>query len=277
MIAKLWASIEIARPHNMTAAMACIAAGFYIAGGDPLSLIFLPMLVTGLVAGCGNMINDYFDADIDAINKPRRPIPSGRLARRHVIRLYAASTLLVTAGSLFVLDAAMIPFLLAWEALLFLYGWKLKRLPVAGNLLVASVAASAFIAGAVMAGEPDRALFPFLFAFLFIMGRELVKEAEDLEGDRSAGARTVAVVLGSESTLRAASLFFLACVIAAPVPALLSLYGRSYGFLMELAVVPGLLAATWSVQRSPDKRLLNRVSWVLKGEMFLGILAMSFA
>lgn len=277
MTAKLWASLEIARPHNMAAAMACIAAGFYIAGGERFSQILLPLLVTGFVAGCGNMINDYFDADIDAVNKRRRPIPSGRLTLRHVRWLYGVSTAAVTAVAVWALDVPMLLFVLGWEALLFLYGWKFKRLPLAGNVLVAVVAASAFMAGAVVAGEPAGAIFPFSFAFFFIMGRELVKGAEDLEGDRLGGARTIAVLCGSGPALRAAALFLFVCVIAAPVPTLIAVYGRLYCLLMELTVVPGLLLAFWLLQRSPGRRGLNRISWVLKGEMFLGILAMSLA
>jgi geranylgeranylglycerol-phosphate geranylgeranyltransferase len=277
MTARLWASIEIARPHNMAAAMACIAAGFYIAGGSPLSLIFYPMLITGLVAGCGNMINDFFDADIDAVNKPRRPIPSGRLAPEYVKLLYAACSALVTAAAVLLLPPSMILFVLAWQVLLFLYGWKLKRFPLAGNLLVAAVGASAFLGGALVAGAPMRALFPFLFAFFFVMGRELVKEVEDIEGDRLAGARTIAVVSGAGPTLRAAALFLFICILAAPVPTLVNAYGRLYCLLMELTVVPGLLVASYTVLGSPDRAQLNRVSWILKGEMFLGILAMSVA
>jgi geranylgeranylglycerol-phosphate geranylgeranyltransferase len=277
MLTRFWPSIEITRPHNMAAAMACILAGYRLGGGTGLSAVLVPMIITGLVAGCGNMINDYFDADIDRINKPRRPIPSGRLSPAYTLRLYGASTVIVTAAAIAALPPRIVVFVLAWEALLFLYGRFVKRTMLAGNVLVAAVASSAFVAGALLAGDPGRAAFPVLFAFVFILGRELVKEAEDLEGDRAAGAPTIAVVFGVDRTLRAASVLLFLCTFVAPIPCLTGAFGRGYGVVMELAVVPGLLAAGVLILGHPRRTLLTAVSWILKGEMFLGILAMGLA
>ncbi|MBI4720288.1 MAG: geranylgeranylglycerol-phosphate geranylgeranyltransferase [Chitinivibrionia bacterium] len=257
--------------------MACIASGYLLAGGAPFSGAVSPMIFTGLAAGCGNMINDYFDADIDRINKPRRPIPSGRLSPPAALFLYGAGTAAVTAAALYALAPRMAAFVLAWEVLLFIYARFLKRTGLPGNVLVACVASSAFVAGALIAGDPVRAAFPVLFAFLFIMGRELVKDAEDLEGDRSAGAKTIAVVFGLDRTLCGASAFLLACACIAPIPCLAGAFGKPYGLVMELAVVPGLLAASALILGKPTRPLLTAVSWILKGEMFLGILAMGFA
>jgi geranylgeranylglycerol-phosphate geranylgeranyltransferase len=271
------AAIEIARPHNMLAAAACIAAGYYLAGGHGFENILYPMIIGGLTAGCGNIINDYYDVDIDSINKPRRPIPSGRLSAGCALNIYIFCSVVVTALAVALLPVPLLVLVLVWEILLHLYARKAKRMPLVGNILVACVASSAFLAGAATAQNAGAAVFPFVFAFFFIMGRELVKEAEDLEGDRSAGAETIAVKIGIDKTVFIASLFLIMCAIIAPVPSFVNVYGRTYLLLMEFTVVPGLLAASYLVLRNPTRTVLNRVSWILKGEMFLGIVAMALA
>ena len=66
------------RPHNVAAALLCVASGFWMAAWParvPLPLLFAVALVTA----AGNVINDCCDRDIDRINKPRRVIPSGAM------------------------------------------------------------------------------------------------------------------------------------------------------------------------------------------------------
>jgi len=174
----------------------------------------------------------------------------------------------------FVAGAAIVLIVLLWEALLFVYAWKLKRLPMLGHLLVGLVAASAFLFGAVAAGNIAPVAFPVLFAFLFVIGRELVKGVEDMKGDRHVGARTLSVRLGAERTGGLAVFFLVACVFTAPLPVLLGRYGMAYAVVMQLVVVPGLLLAAYEVLRRPERVVLNRVSWLLKIEMFFGIIAM---
>ncbi len=87
----LWNRVEITRPHNLAVAALAILAGWACAGGRGLPLDLLLGLGAGtLVTAAGNVVNDYFDADIDRINKPRRPIPSGRMTPRESRRYYVA-------------------------------------------------------------------------------------------------------------------------------------------------------------------------------------------
>lgn len=268
-------AIEAARPHNMAAAAGCVFSAYFLAGGRDAGAAAWPLVMTALVTGLGNLVNDYFDADIDRVNKPRRPIPSGRLSAALVWRVYWAGTALATAAAPLLLGPAMAALALCWEALLFVYAWRAKRTALAGNVLVGSIAASAFFGGASLAGNAGAAAFPAALAFVLVMARELIKDAEDVTGDRAAGARTLAVRFGEEPVVLWAAMLLFACVTASPVPALWGRYSRTYALLMELVFVPGLLAAAWTALRSPDRRALNRAAWVLKVDMFFGILAIS--
>jgi geranylgeranylglycerol-phosphate geranylgeranyltransferase len=269
------ATIEIVRPHNMIAAATCVSAGYYIAGGRQLAVMIYPALLTALVVGFGNLINDYFDADIDRVNKPRRPIPSGRLSSAYVRSLYCIGTAAITVAAFVTIDMVLAIIILVWQLSLFLYAWKFKRLPVVGHLLVGLVTSSAFLFGAVAVNNIDAVAFPVFFAFIFMMGRELVKGAEDVEGDRIVGARTLSVRLGARRTSNLAVCFMLACVIAAPMPVFFRHYGFLYMIVMGLTVMPGLLLAAYLVFRYPGRAVLHRVSWILKIEMFFGIAAMA--
>lgn len=275
MISRFLATIEISRPHNMIAAAGCVLSGYLLTGGRSLGDIWAPFAFTALVTGFGNLINDYHDRDIDQVNKPRRPIPSGRLTPAYVLAVYWVGSIATTLAMLVFVPVRLAALMIVWEVLLYYYARTGKRVALVGNLMIASIAASAFWGGAILTGNYGPSGFPMLLAFLLVMGRELVKGAEDVEGDRGAGASTLAVRYGAESSAYSGVVFLLLCVVAAPVPALIEHYGRTYSVVMELLFVPGVLVASLLTLRSPRRAALHRASWILKIQMFFGIVAMA--
>ena len=274
-MSRLLAIVQILRPHNMLAASGCIVAGYLLSGGRDGREIVLPFVFTAVVTGLGNLINDYFDREIDEINKPGRPIPSGRLAADPVRWLYGVGTALNTVAMIVWLHGAMLALMMVWQGLLFYYAWHGKRVTLVGNLLVAGIGASAFVGGAIPTGHFPATVYPAVLAFLLVMGRELIKGAEDIPGDRKAGATTVAVRFGAGAATALAALSLFVCVIITPIPGLIHYYGVAYLLVMELLFVPGVLAAACLVLRSNERALLHRASRILKIEMFFGILAMA--
>ncbi|MDH3217576.1 MAG: geranylgeranylglycerol-phosphate geranylgeranyltransferase [Candidatus Krumholzibacteria bacterium] len=275
MVTRLLATIEIARPHNMIAAAGCVFSGYILVGGNGSALIMASLVFTALVTGLGNLVNDYYDRDIDRINKPRRPIPSGRLTPGYVLRVYWYGSIATMLLMPWFVPARMLILIFAWQVLLYYYARRVKRIAVAGNVLIASIAASAFWGGATLSGDYHAAVFPMLLAFLLVMGRELVKSAEDVGGDREAGAATLAVRFGAVTSVHVGALSLCLCAMVAPLPGLLEYYGRTYALLMTLIFVPGVLAACYLALRSPQRVTLHRTSWILKIQMFFGIVAMS--
>jgi geranylgeranylglycerol-phosphate geranylgeranyltransferase len=274
MVKRLLASIEISRPHNMLVAAFGVAAGYVISGGDSREEIWPTALFTALVTGAGNIINDYYDVKIDSVNKPRRPLPSGRMSVRAASVLYITATALITAGAYSFLPPRVFALICLWQLALYVYARRVKRIFVAGNLLVTLVTSSVFLAGALVAENAAAAAVPVAIAMAFILSRELVKGLEDVEGDRAAGVATAAIVVGTERTVMAASGLMLALVCVLPLPTLAGHYGALYLWVMELTVVPGLLAASYLILRHAGKRSFSRVSWLLKIMMFFGVLAM---
>lgn len=274
MFKLLLVSLEISRPHNMVVAAFSVIAGYVIAGGAVAAGVWPTALFTALVTGAGNVINDYHDVGIDRINKPGRPLPSGRMQVRSAAVLYAAATVAITAGAFVFLPLGVAVLMVVWQASLYVYARWAKRAFPWGNLLVATVTSSAFVVGGLVAGNVSAVWIPVAVAFVFIMSRELVKGAEDVEGDTKAGVSTAAAAYGAERAMVLASVLMLSLAAVIPLPGVAGHFGVYYLWTMELTVVPGLLAASYLVLKSPDKRTCGRVSLLLKIEMFFGVLAM---
>lgn len=259
----------------MLAAGLCVAAGYRVAGGGDAGAAIAAAVIAALATGAGNIINDYFDVDIDRVNKPRRPLPSQRISRGLALALYVAVSIAVLVGAFALLPGKVAALVLVWQAALFAYASSVKRVFVAGNLLVAAITSSAFVAGGLLAGRPVDAVVPFIIAFFFVLSREFVKGAEDVRGDAGAGVATLAVRLGVDRTVIITSAMMLSLAVLIPLPALIGYYGWQYFWTMALLVIPGLIVGAYMILARGGRKTYNHVSWVLKAGMFFGILAIA--
>lgn len=262
--------IAVVRPHNVAAAVLAVAVGFAMTGSTRWP--WLVFAGAALATAAGMVINDIYDVDIDRVGKPRRPLAARTIGMREAKGLYvvfAAAALIVAVN----LPAAAGIWIGVWVALLHIYSWRLKRMYLLGNVLVGAVGASGFLLGAYGGGDLRAGALPAAYTFLFIMGREIVKDAADIEGDRACGARTFPIVSGRRPALATALAIFLALCIAFPLPAYVGVYRAAYGLIMLLTVVPMLLVAIWVILRG---RSLGFVSTLLKVGMFFGCVAFYF-
>jgi geranylgeranylglycerol-phosphate geranylgeranyltransferase len=273
MQARLLAYVEILRPHNMLVAAFAVATGFHAAGGRGVEVVAWLATLCAFATGAGNVANDVFDADIDRVNKPRRPLPSGRMTPRAARFLYAILSCAVVLIALVTLRPELIAVVLAWQVSLFLYARWLKRAWPAGNLVVATISASALLGGAMVAGRLERGVLPAAITFAFVWCRELVKGAEDVVGDRAAGARTLAVLAGTTIAARTAAASMWLLAIALPLPAVLAVYRPAYGWIMLACVAPALIVGATTAIRAREARDFARVSRWLKLAMFAGLAA----
>ncbi len=267
-----WKFILLLRPHNAAAAVLSVEAGHALSSGR-ISPPWLLLASVAIATSAGNVINDLRDVDIDAINKPGRPLPSGAVSVRAAGVIYY-SLLVILLILLLNLPPVQAAWIVLWVILLHVYSVRLKRLFLAGNLLVAAVSASGFLLGAYAGGDISTGFIPAGFTFPFVTGREIVKDCEDIEGDRRCGTRTMPVLLGIRVPLNAAAVIFLLLAVTFPLPYLAGIYGRAYGLIMAVSVTPVLLL---SFILSVRKRRPGLVSILLKVGMFFGILAFFFS
>ncbi len=115
-------------------------------------------------------------------------------------------------------------------------------------------------------------MVPALFAFLIHLAREVLKDVEDLDGDRLAGAETLAVRVGRYRALSIVMYLLFGLVALTPLPYLFGYYGEAY-MRTACLVAAALIGVISSLHRNPFRTNLARMSSTLKGVMVLGILA----
>ena len=271
--------LAITRPVNAVVSGLAAALGYLIATGTlvPTALVLIPIVI--LITAAGNVINDYYDADIDAINRPRRPIPSGAVtrssARSYAITLFLAGILLsLFANPLCIAIAVVNSFLLI------AYAGKLKRVPVYGNIAVSCLAASIFLFGGAFAGTAGLARNLPLAAITFfaMMARELLKDAEDIEGDTAGSVRTLPMKIGIRSTSRIAFACVVLAICISLVPGLWWGWGGRY--LVGIGVVDLVIFA--AVVRvlpctTPGCVTASRATAMVKAGMFASLVVFTLA
>jgi len=171
----------------------------YNLGPFPFLDVFFVFLVVFFVSGAGNAINDFFDIKIDSINRPERPIPSGRAGAKEALYF---SYLLFALGTILAFSINPVcGFIALFNSLLLIfYSKTLKSTPLFGNLSIGYLTGSTFLFGASVFGVQGlEVLFVlFLLAGLAITAREIVKDIEDMEGDRQEGADTLPLRIGAK-------------------------------------------------------------------------------
>jgi geranylgeranylglycerol-phosphate geranylgeranyltransferase len=253
------------------AGLAAVIGGFiaYSAAPGPLIWLLPVFLTVFLVTGAGNAINDYFDAGIDAINRPDRPLPSGRITKKSA---YNFSIVLFAAGVIISYFIGTIPFLIAAfnSLLLYFYAFSLKRKVFVGNLSVAYLTGSTFLFGGAAFGEKGMrvTLVLFFLSVLATLGREIVKAIEDIDGDRKEGASTLPIRIGEKLSAYVACTFGILAVILSPLPYLMHLFNTSYLYVVGIADALFLYAIVLILKRNPSAS-----SKFFKIAMFFALLA----
>ena len=213
--------IRVLRPGNLVIIAASIAIlRWSYSDSIPVSekyflemLFILPLV---LLAAGGNIINDYFDIKEDRVNKPERALV-GRVLKRRIALVshwgFTALGLLI-AGILSFKINSSIPFVIALliSIVLFLYSTTFKGRILVGNILVACAIASVVpfaFADSIDTSPPllqSITLYIWEFGwltgliFLIVFIRELVKDIEDLEGDKKAGHLTLPIIYGTQTS-----------------------------------------------------------------------------
>jgi geranylgeranylglycerol-phosphate geranylgeranyltransferase len=231
--------LELTRPGNAVASGVLTFVGAFVAGigGTDAGLVAdtSPAVRTGaavgatvLAVGAGNAINDYFDREIDRINAPDRPIPRGAVSPRGA---FAFSVLLFAAavGLSLLLPVGAIGLALFNLLALIAYTELFKGLPAVGNLVVAYLGGSTFLFGGLaVGGDLTTAGVLFGLAALSTFAREVIKDVEDVAGDREEGLNTLPIAVGERRSLVVAAVALGVAVLASPVPYATGAFGAIY-------------------------------------------------
>ena len=255
------AYLKITRPIDGLMAALAVFIGYFIvsAGLISLPIVLLAMLSVFLFSAAGIVLNDYFDFEMDKVNAPTRPLPSGKIKKQYA--LYYSAVLFILAIAL----AAMINTFCLALALLntvleILYAWKFKKIALLGNFTDSWFPASSFLYGALAFGSLG--IVPVLagLAFLANNGREIHGDLEDIEGDKKYEAKTLPIVLGEEKSLLVGNLFILSAVLLSVAPFYLQLMNLNY--LIVIIVADAVFV--YSMFASPGKnQKLTKIAMVI--------------
>lgn len=247
---------------------------------DKVYQAFMFCFSTLLCAAAGYVVNDIFDKKIDLINRPKRPIPSGNISILNAWVFYFTLLVSSIAVAYFSNIQAWWQMLLIMSIALFLYSWFIKRMAIAGNLLVSACLALVFALCALLFDEA----YPLIselagFAFCATFIREIFKSIEDHKGDAANGCRTMPVLLGVQTSMRVCGVLCLLFGVG-----LLGYMGFSFNQLtnnmiwVSVFALSGLTFLYIGMQaiRKPTEISANKFSLLVKINMLLVLLAVYF-
>lgn len=268
--------LRMARVVNSLMVGFAVLVGAVIAsGGLPGLRESVYAFLTGFfVSASAMVVNDIFDLEIDRVNAPWRPLPSGRLTVRGAWACFAAYSLAGLAFSAATGPETFAIALAAWAVGL-AYSWRGKRLGLPGNVMVAFSVSVPLIYGAALTDSWGWRIAVYWFmVFSSALAREIVKGIADVEGDRAAGVRTLAVSVGERRAAAAAAALYLAAVAASPAPLILGLLENPVAYAVLVAVVDaGFVYDSIRIVRDPSRsEALRHKSRVLI-YMLLGLVA----
>jgi geranylgeranylglycerol-phosphate geranylgeranyltransferase len=260
--------IKLARlPNAVTAAGGVWLGHACLPGPLAWKTAALGSAAMAFLAAAGNMQNDVLDLQADRINRPDRPLPSGRVARGAVLSVSMALYLLALSIG-FALGESEGFLTLGMGMLLWLYNLKLKSMPLWGNLAVAALCALAIYLPE-LGRFPDFTAIPVLFAFLTTLAREVAKDAEDVAGDMAVGYSTLPIRFGLGAAKGVTAAACVLVLLLLPVPWLRLGYRPGYPIIAALGPLP-LLAVILAALRHGGtdwKAVQRRLKWVMLAGM----------
>ncbi|MGI9547250.1 MAG: geranylgeranylglycerol-phosphate geranylgeranyltransferase [Flavobacteriaceae bacterium] len=235
LLLKCLSLFSIIRGYNiLVIAIAQYLASIYILSPDlPLREValdinlFVIIVASALVIAAGYIINSFYDSEKDLINKPRKSMLDRLVSQRTKLSAYFVLNFLGVFLASYVSFRAVL-FFSAYIFGIWLYSHKLKRIPLVGNIVSATLAITPFFAVFVYYKNFETVIFVHaMYLFLLILVRELVKDMENMAGDLSQGYRTIPLLYGTTVSKAIASILVLLTLL----PALLLIYYFDVGYM----------------------------------------------
>jgi len=262
------------RPINLVLGAVAILVCASLAEPFPeLWRIGLTILVVWCYTGAGNALNDYFDTDIDRINRPGRPIPAGLITRPHAACFALGLFVTGTCLAFPFYNARIILLLTITIILLGGYNSWFKPRPLVGNIVVSLILGLTFIFGGLIFGNLKASLTPAFLAFGFNLVREIIKDIQDLAGDQVAGANTFPIRFGVRATRNLVVVLIILLMGLTPLPFGLRIYGWWYLIALLFTVEIPLLFVLYSIVKDTSARNCARLSAILKIDIICGLAA----
>lgn len=252
--------IRLLRPINGVMMVVALFVGFaFSSRWVEFEEAILAMITAFTLYSSSNVMNDYFDRDVDAVNAPDRPIPSGVVTAQEA--LVVAVSLGILGEATAVLTSALC-FLTATVIYLVAVSYNawVKKTGLVGNLFVSVGVAAPFLYGMIVVDGTvtlDVGVLA-LIALVANMGREVVKGISDIEGDVERGIQTVARKYGERAATKLGAALYIMAVLLSIIPLYDGFVSVYYVPLIAVADV-GFLQLSWSIMRRRGRENALRV------------------
>ncbi|MCD6550184.1 UbiA family prenyltransferase [bacterium] len=228
MIERIKSFIELVRPIN------CLMAAMAVTISEMISLGHLASFYEMLVSACvvifitagGNVLNDYFDYEIDKVVHKKRPLPSARILPDQA-KITALLLLVIGAFLSAFLNEACFLITVLNVLLLISYEKSLKNRGILGNIAISYLVASLFLFGGLVVENLERIMVLVLLAFLVCLAREIQKDIEDIEGDRKK-RKTLVMQVGEKISSAIALILLTLASILSFIPLIEGIFGWGY-------------------------------------------------
>jgi len=282
-------TIEILRPINGLMGGLTVIIGILNTriDVDPITLIFniiFGVLTYFFISGSSMVINDYYDIEIDKINRPERPIPRGSITLNQAKIIWIITiligTILSILHSLLFKIGYLVTIIVVFMAFIgWLYAAWGKKSGFLGNIIVGISFSIGLIYGAMLNNSiiPPYIYYFFLTSFFLLFSREVIKGCEDVEGDKNEGVRTLAIRIGIKKSTMVAMILAIVAIIFYILP----YFTVINQLLFLISMIFGLAVVAFAVILMLKGNLINKdfkkVSLLLKIGAFLGLLTFLLA
>jgi 4-hydroxybenzoate polyprenyltransferase len=228
------------------------------------------------VAAGGYVINDIFDIETDTINKPKKLIISKHIPIKSARIFYIFLTVIgIICG--FFTGIGMGILCVVLSILLYFYSSDLKGEHLQGNLLISMMAGMVVYVSSRGVYNVSNTYFAEYasLAFFITMVREIIKDIEDIEGDKAHEYYTYPVVNGIRKSQNLAFVFLTICFLIISLLFLQSSNAILFIY-MSVVIVPALIYIAWLMKKANKKPHYKKISNLLKATMFLGLFSSLF-
>lgn len=273
-------------------------------------LFALLVIATVLIAAAGYIINDYFDVKFDYLNKPKQLIIGKSISRRQAMFLHvtinAIGLLLAGYIAIIIGHPMLVLFQVVSAALLWFYTVSFKKQVLLGNIVIATLTALvplttgyyevALMFDHVKIANEVKELSPIwddlgnllfsikyllywvigysVFAFLLTLAREIIKDCEDIEGDKAYGCKTFPIIYGIAKAKKLSAYTLISTLLFIMMIMVVQLISKDWISLsyFALLICTSLIWAIYMILKADVKRDFFIVSQGIKIIMLIGIL-----
>lgn len=231
--------------------------------------LFVIVLSSALVIAAGYIINNFYDAEKDLINKPRKSMLDRLVSQRTKLTTYFVLNFLSVFFASYVSFKAVV-FFSAYIFGIWFYSHKLKKVPFLGNFVSATLAIAPFFAVFVYYKNFDTVIFVHaLFLFLLILARELIKDLENMAGDMAQNYKTIPILYGAKFSKTCISILIGLTLL--PAFLLIEYFDVGYMYLYFIGCIFFLLGFLILLVKSNSKKHYVWLHNILKLIIILGV------